>query len=37
MGVDLKTDEDRAMHALLQDPRAMMDWIAVPNFLDAYR
>ena len=25
------------MHALLQsDPRAMMDWIAVPNFLDAY-
>jgi len=25
------------MHALLQDPRAMMDWIAVPHFLDAYR
>jgi 2-polyprenyl-6-methoxyphenol hydroxylase-like FAD-dependent oxidoreductase len=37
MGVNLETDEDRAMHALLQDPRAMMDWIAVPNFLDAYR
>jgi 2-polyprenyl-6-methoxyphenol hydroxylase-like FAD-dependent oxidoreductase len=37
MGVDLRTDEDRAMQALLQDPRAMMDWIAVPNFLDAYR
>ena len=37
MGVNLATDEDRAMHALLQDPRAMMDWIAVPNFLDAYR
>jgi 2-polyprenyl-6-methoxyphenol hydroxylase-like FAD-dependent oxidoreductase len=37
MGVNLQTEEDRAMHALLQDPRAMMDWIAVPNFLDAYR
>jgi 2-polyprenyl-6-methoxyphenol hydroxylase-like FAD-dependent oxidoreductase len=37
MGVSLKTEEDRAMHALLQDPRAMMDWIAVPHFLDAYR
>ena len=37
MGVNLQTEVDRAMHALLQDPRAMMDWIAVPNFLDAYR
>jgi len=37
MGVNLQTGEDRAMHQLLQDPRAMMDWIAVPNFLDAYR
>jgi 2-polyprenyl-6-methoxyphenol hydroxylase-like FAD-dependent oxidoreductase len=37
MGVNLRTEEDRAMHALLQDPRAMMDWIAAPNFLDAYR
>lgn len=37
MGVDLQTDEDRAMHELLQQPLAMMDWIAVPNFLDAYR
>ena len=37
MGVNLQTDEDRAMHELLQEPRAMMDWIAVPNFLDAYR
>jgi 2-polyprenyl-6-methoxyphenol hydroxylase-like FAD-dependent oxidoreductase len=36
MGVDLQTEEDRAMHDLLQDHRAMMDWIAVPNFLDAY-
>jgi 2-polyprenyl-6-methoxyphenol hydroxylase-like FAD-dependent oxidoreductase len=37
MGVDLKTDEDRAMHELLQSPEAMMDWIAVPDFLDAYK
>jgi 2-polyprenyl-6-methoxyphenol hydroxylase-like FAD-dependent oxidoreductase len=37
MGVNLQTEEDLAMHALLQDPRAMMDWIAVPNFLEAYR
>jgi 2-polyprenyl-6-methoxyphenol hydroxylase-like FAD-dependent oxidoreductase len=37
LGVDLQTDEDRAMHELLQDPRVMMDWIAVPNFLAAYR
>jgi 2-polyprenyl-6-methoxyphenol hydroxylase-like FAD-dependent oxidoreductase len=37
MGVNLQTDEDRAMHELLQDHRAMMDWIAVPNFLNAYR
>jgi 2-polyprenyl-6-methoxyphenol hydroxylase-like FAD-dependent oxidoreductase len=37
MGVNLRTAEDRAMHELLQDPRAMMDWIAVPHFLDAYR
>jgi hypothetical protein len=25
------------MHALLQSPSAMLDWIAVPNFLDAYK
>lgn len=37
MGVDLKTEEDRRMHALLQSDGAMLDWIAVPNFLDAYR
>jgi 2-polyprenyl-6-methoxyphenol hydroxylase-like FAD-dependent oxidoreductase len=37
MGVNLRNEEDRAMHNLLQDGRAMMDWIAVPNFLDAYR
>jgi 2-polyprenyl-6-methoxyphenol hydroxylase-like FAD-dependent oxidoreductase len=33
LAVDLKTDEDRNMSKLLQDYRAMMDWIAVPNFL----
>jgi 2-polyprenyl-6-methoxyphenol hydroxylase-like FAD-dependent oxidoreductase len=37
MGVNLKTDEDHRMHALLQSPSAMLDWIAVPNFLDAYK
>jgi 2-polyprenyl-6-methoxyphenol hydroxylase-like FAD-dependent oxidoreductase len=37
MGVDLKTEEDRRMHDLLQTDGAMLDWIAVPNFLDAYK
>jgi 2-polyprenyl-6-methoxyphenol hydroxylase-like FAD-dependent oxidoreductase len=37
LGVNLRTDEDRRMHALLQSDEAMMDWIAVPNFLDAYK
>jgi len=37
MGVNLKTDEDRRMHTLLQSDGAMLDWIAVPNFLEAYR
>jgi len=37
LGVNLQTDEDRAMWTLLQDYRAMMDWIAVPNFLAASR
>jgi len=37
LGVDLKTEEDRRMWKLLQDDGAMMDWIAVPNFLAAYR
>ncbi len=37
LGVNLQTDEDRAMWKLLQDHRAMMDWIAVPNFLAAAR
>jgi 2-polyprenyl-6-methoxyphenol hydroxylase-like FAD-dependent oxidoreductase len=34
LGVELRTEEDRAMHTLLQSDEAMMDWIAVPNFLD---
>jgi 2-polyprenyl-6-methoxyphenol hydroxylase-like FAD-dependent oxidoreductase len=37
LGVDLRTEEDRRMHELLQSDGAMLDWIAVPNFLDAYR
>jgi len=37
MGVNLKTEEDRRMHDLLQSDGAMLDWIAVPNFLDAYK
>jgi 2-polyprenyl-6-methoxyphenol hydroxylase-like FAD-dependent oxidoreductase len=37
MGVNLKTEEDRRMHKLLQSDGAMLDWIAVPNFLDAYK
>jgi 2-polyprenyl-6-methoxyphenol hydroxylase-like FAD-dependent oxidoreductase len=37
LGVNLQTDEDRAMWKLLQDHRAMMDWIAVPGFLTAYQ
>ena len=37
MGVNLRTEEDRAMHELLQDHHAMLEWIAVPDFLDAYR
>jgi len=36
MGVNLQDADERAMHARLQDPRAMMDWIAMPNFLAAY-
>ncbi len=37
LGVGLKTDEDRKMWKRLQDFEAMMDWIAVPNFLAACR
>ena len=37
LGVNLKTEEDRRMHALLQSDGAMLDWIAVPHFLDTYK
>ena len=37
LGVNLKTEDDRRMHDLLQDDGAMLDWIAVPHFLDAYK
>jgi 2-polyprenyl-6-methoxyphenol hydroxylase-like FAD-dependent oxidoreductase len=37
LGVDLRTEEDRRMWKLLQGYEAMMDWIAVPNFLAAHR
>src|SRR5262249_2022224 len=37
LGVNLKTDEDRRMHDLLQNDGAMLDWIPVPNFLYAYK
>jgi 2-polyprenyl-6-methoxyphenol hydroxylase-like FAD-dependent oxidoreductase len=36
LGVDLRTEDDRAMWKMLQDHRAMMNWIAVPNFLGAH-
>jgi len=35
LGVKLETDEDRAMWKLLQDPHAMLRYIAVPHFLAA--
>jgi 2-polyprenyl-6-methoxyphenol hydroxylase-like FAD-dependent oxidoreductase len=33
LGVGLETDEDRRMSVLLQNPRNILDWVAVPNFL----
>jgi 2-polyprenyl-6-methoxyphenol hydroxylase-like FAD-dependent oxidoreductase len=37
LGVNLRTEEDRRMHELLQSDEGALDWIAVPNFLDAYK
>ncbi len=37
LGVNLKTPADQRMHELLQSAGAMLDWIAVPHFLDAYK
>jgi 2-polyprenyl-6-methoxyphenol hydroxylase-like FAD-dependent oxidoreductase len=33
LGVNLASDEERAMWQRLQGPRALMDWLAIPNFL----
>ena len=35
LGIGIKTDEDREFAKLLQSPEGILDWIAVPNFLDA--
>jgi 2-polyprenyl-6-methoxyphenol hydroxylase-like FAD-dependent oxidoreductase len=37
LGVNLQSDDDRAMSKVLQEQCALMDRIAVPNFLAAYR
>jgi 2-polyprenyl-6-methoxyphenol hydroxylase-like FAD-dependent oxidoreductase len=34
LGVNLETDDDRAMWKLLQDPHAMLRHIATPHFLE---
>jgi hypothetical protein len=34
LGVGIKTDEDQRLAKLLQTPKGIMDWIAVPNFLE---
>jgi 2-polyprenyl-6-methoxyphenol hydroxylase-like FAD-dependent oxidoreductase len=33
-GVGIDTDEGRRMAKLLQTPKGIMDWVAMPNFLD---
>lgn len=34
LGVGIETEEDRRFAKLLQSPNGILDWIAVPNFLD---
>jgi len=34
LGVGIETDEDRSFAKLLQNPSGILDWIAVPNFLN---
>src|SRR5262249_61494194 len=34
LGVGIETDEDRTFAKLLQTPKGILDWIAVPNFLE---
>ena len=36
LGVNLRNSEDRTMWQQLQGPRALMDWLAIPNFLAEY-
>jgi hypothetical protein len=33
LGVGIETDEDRKFAKLLQNPKGILDWIAIPNFL----
>ena len=35
LGVGITTDDDRDFAKLLQTPKGILDWIAVPNFLNA--
>ncbi len=35
LGVGIETDEDRVFAKLLQSPKGILDWIAVPDFLNA--
>jgi hypothetical protein len=35
LGVGIESDEDRRFAKLLQSPKGILDWIAVPNFLAA--
>jgi 2-polyprenyl-6-methoxyphenol hydroxylase-like FAD-dependent oxidoreductase len=35
LGVGIETDEDCKFARLLQSPKGILDWIAVPNFLAA--
>jgi len=34
LGVGIETDEDRRLSKLLQSPKGILEWIAVPNFLE---
>jgi 2-polyprenyl-6-methoxyphenol hydroxylase-like FAD-dependent oxidoreductase len=36
LGIGIETDEDRRFAKLLQSPKGILDWIAVPNFLEAH-
>ena len=37
LSVDLKIEDNRRLHELLQSDGAMLDWIAALDFLVAYR